>query len=221
MYIIRCFKVTSLRNETHFDIVVVLSDGSFACSSPRTANFGMPCREVLAVFRAGLTEINTIWHFHTMYQNEFVTTLKTNNEESSKSTCNLATLVKDTRCRVTPLATVDIAEKLTRNAWSTIDGSIVNLLSFEKEDSEVNEQDVLPVMSFRERVNKAFYSIKDSLTRGSKAAGLFFQAVEAAHAESLEKAKAEKNSLIAQYGIITKPITKMKGSSKKKRIKNG
>ena len=114
---VRYFKVSSKRNHEHFDIVAVLSDGSFASSCPRTANFGMLCRDVLAVFIEGHAELNFIWHFHQMYHNDFIANIKENAESSSKSTCNLAANVKESRCRVLSHATFDIAERLSRSSW--------------------------------------------------------------------------------------------------------
>ena len=215
---VKCFKVTSKQNIEHFDIVAVLSDGSFASSDPRTANYGMPCRDVLAVVIAGYAELNFIWHFHQMYQNDFVTNIKSNAEISSKSTCNLATNIKDSRCRVTSNARFDIAENVTRASWLT--ESNLEAFCLVNNMEELNEKEIVKKEPYKDRVKKAFYYMKDSLTQGSKAAGLFWQAYETIMSDALNEAVAKKNALASQYGITTTNIIPtVKGSAIKKRMK--
>ena len=86
---VKCFKVCSKICVEDFDIVAVLSDGSFASSCPRTANFGMPCSDVLAVIINGYAELNFVWHFHPMWHNDFISNIITNNDMSSKSVDNV------------------------------------------------------------------------------------------------------------------------------------
>ena len=218
----KCFKVTSKQNIEHFDIVAVLSDGSFASSDPRTANYGMPCRDVLAVVINGYAELNTILHFHQIYQNSFVSPIKTDAKASSLSTCNLATNINENRCRVTAATRFETPEIITRTAWiSEANLGTSSLFQFCTEDLEENKatNDAVKIETFKERVQKGFYSIKDRLKQGSKAAELFFQAVAAAQYEALEEAVARKNALKAQYGIaITNVVSTLKGSGSNKRI---
>lgn len=50
-----------------FDVVVVTDNGSFACSEPYFAQYGMPGRHIYAVFAAQFCNINPLLHFHPRY----------------------------------------------------------------------------------------------------------------------------------------------------------
>ena len=45
----------------------VLSNGAFASTFPHTAANGLPCKDILAIFREGYCEINILAHFHKIY----------------------------------------------------------------------------------------------------------------------------------------------------------
>ena len=154
-----------------------------------------------------------------MYHNDFVADIKTNSEESSKSTCNVATNIKDSRCRVTYNASYDIAERITRTAWL----SVANLegLHLVNNIESLNEKEVIKNEPYKDRVKKAFYFMKDSLTQGSKAAGFFWQAYETIVSEALKEAIIKKNALAIQYGIKSSSfVPTVKGSAQKKRVKS-
>ena len=61
------YKVSNNVNPNYFDIVGILSNGAFASTSPHTAANGLPCKDILAVYKAGYCEINILAHFHNIY----------------------------------------------------------------------------------------------------------------------------------------------------------
>ena len=62
------FKVTARTgNDNPYDIVLVSDNGSFACTEPYFAQFGMPGRHILACHASKCCAVNVLQHFHPRY----------------------------------------------------------------------------------------------------------------------------------------------------------
>jgi hypothetical protein len=112
--------------ENAFDVVLVADNGSFACSDPHFAQYGMPSRHVFAVFAAQYCAINPLLHFHPCY----IRNISNPAEGSKRNPCEIANLTWPEKFQATALASQTragyVRPAITRQtSWSWAIGKVI------------------------------------------------------------------------------------------------
>ena len=107
------FKIENKSYEK-IDLLYVHDDGSIGVTLTYGANYGLPCRQVLAVFNSGHIQLNFAAHFDCIYLKPHVRELHRDVLITSPSK------LCATPTRITETANVDWMYDFTLESWSTI-----------------------------------------------------------------------------------------------------
>jgi hypothetical protein len=100
------------------DIVAILGNGSFACTDPTFANYGLPCERIMALFLTGNAYINVGLHYNREYVVPYVNTMDRTDLIQLGVTVDSATGID--LIPVAADAAFDYAVKVTEFAWSLV-----------------------------------------------------------------------------------------------------
>jgi hypothetical protein len=115
---VRSFKVKSRLLNGSTDIVAILGNGSFACTDPTFANYGLPCECIMAVFLNGNAYINVGLHYNREYVVPLVNTMDRTDLIQLGVTVDSATGID--LIPVAADAAFDYAVKVIEFAWSLV-----------------------------------------------------------------------------------------------------
>ena len=117
-YDVTFYKVMERATDGTVDLVAVFSNGSFACTDPYFANYGLPSSQIMSVFIAGYISINIISHFHPLYLQPFSKEINLSNAKELTATIHQNKVV--VCIDVSEEASWNYGIKITEVEWKSV-----------------------------------------------------------------------------------------------------
>ena len=117
-YDVTFYKVMERATDGTVDLVAVFSNGSFACTDPYFANYGLPSSQIMSVFIAGYISINIISHFHPLYLQPFSKEINSSNAKELTATIHQNKVV--VCIDVSEEASWNYGIKITEVEWKSV-----------------------------------------------------------------------------------------------------
>lgn len=180
------FKVSLRINPENFEVVGVLSNGAFASTSPHTAAKGLPCKDILAIYREGYCEINLLAHFHRIYHaRNFYLELDDENFNLFTSYVTEKNLwfniilhgiyfriiffYTELSYRVDKTCTIDYARTITESAWKDYLKDCVGYENYIVANNKIFISNTIPqIISFTEHIDKSWHEIRGIIKSNPK-----------------------------------------------------